>query len=140
MDEFIAAIRGMNAGEQIQLSIERGGNASNVGGKLAAFREAVSAGEGPVSNIVGRARELIRDRDERLGVDTRAGGVNLQTSFEDGSQTGVRNSGDLEARLSRLEQQLERLTREIQEMHSDPRRRAAAGYEVAVRLGSVSGC
>jgi len=111
VDEFIAAIRGMAAGDEVRLSIDRSGNTQDIGGRLQAFRESVAVGEGPVGNIIGRAREII-GRERPIG-------DNLQTSYEEGNQSGVRNSGDVEARVARLEQQIERLTQEIHQLRNN---------------------
>jgi len=121
VDEFITAIRGMNAGNQIQLSIDRGGNTRDISGRLEAFREAIAVGEGPVGNIIGRAREFAgRDRNGRIGDNYRASGENMQTSYEDGSQGG-RQQGNLDARLTRVEQQLDQLMRDVSEIRSSIR-------------------
>ena len=111
VDEFIAAIRGMAGGDEVQLSIDRGGNTRDIGGRLQAFRESVAVGEGPVGNIIGHAREIIGRE--------RPAGENLQTSYEEGTQSNVRNSGDVEARIARLEQQIERLTQEIHQLRNN---------------------
>jgi len=119
VDEFITAIRGMNAGDQIQLSIDRGGNTRDIGGRLEVFREAVAVGEGPVGNVIGRAREFV-GRNGRIADNYRAGGENMQTSYEDGSQSG-RQPGNLDARLTRVEQQLDQLMRDVSEIRSSLR-------------------
>jgi len=119
VDEFIAQIRSMGAGDQIQLSIDRGGNTRNINGRLEALREAIATGEGPVGNIVGRAREFVgTDRNGRIGDSYRNGSENMQTSYEDGSQSGRQASSDLEARLSRVEQQLNQITRDLAELRT----------------------
>jgi PDZ domain len=118
VDEFISAIRGMAAGDQVQLSIDRGGSSRDIGGRLEAFRESIAAGEGPVGNIVGRAREILRDQPGRFGESYRTNNENMQTSYEDRGQGGARNS-DVEARVARLEQQIERLTQEIHELRNN---------------------
>jgi len=117
IDEFITTIRAMNAGDQIQLSIDRNGNASNVGGRLEAFRESVAAGQGPVGSVLRGARDMIRERDERIGDRYRSGGPNVQTSFEDGGSS-ARSSADVDARINRLEQKIEQLTQEIQQLRT----------------------
>jgi hypothetical protein len=113
VDQFISAIRGMNPGDQIQLSIDRGGNTQNLGGRLEALRDRIASGQGPVGNMIGRARDFVRDRD--MVNDSRG---TLQTNYEEG--ISARPSSDLEARLSRLEQQMDRLTREIEQLRSSP--------------------
>ncbi len=115
VDEFIGAIRGMNPGDQILLSIDRDGNARDLGGKLEAFREAVAVGGGPVGNIIGQARGIIRDRGDRFADNYRGNGENLQANYEERSQADRQASIDLEARLTRVEQQLSQLTRELSE-------------------------
>ena len=118
VDEFISTIRGMKPGTDIQLSIERDGNTRDIRGKLGALREAIAAGEGPVGNIVGRARDFMgRERSGRIG-DSYRSGDNMQTSYEEGSPSGRQGSGDLEARLSRVEQQLSQITRDLAEIRT----------------------
>ena len=124
VDEFITAIRAMAAGDEVQLSIDRGGNARDIGGRLEAFRDSVAAGQGPVGNILGRARDIIGRE--------RTAGENLQTSYEEGTPNGVRNSGDVEARIARLEQQIERLTQEIHQLRNN-------GGSNSTQTGSPSG-
>ena len=108
----------------MQLSIDRGGNARDIGGRLEAFRDSVAAGQGPVGNILGRARDIIGRE--------RTAGENLQTSYEEGTPNGVRNSGDVEARIARLGQQIERLTQEIHQLRNN-------GGSNSTQTGSPSG-
>jgi hypothetical protein len=122
VDEFISTIRGMKPGTEVQLSIDRDGNTRDIRGKLGALREAIAAGEGPVGNIMGRAREFMgRERSGRYGESYRTGNDNMQTSYEEGSPSGRQRSGDLEARLSRVEQELSQLTRDVSEIRSSIR-------------------
>jgi hypothetical protein len=114
VDQFISAIRGMNPGDQIQLSIDRGGNTQNLGGRLEALRDRIAGGQGPVGNVIGRARDFVREPADMVN-DSRG---NRQTNYEEG--ISARPSSDLEARLSRLEQQMDRLTREIEQLRSSP--------------------
>jgi len=118
VDEFISTIRGMKPGTEVQLSIDRDGNTRDIRGKLGALRDAIAAGEGPVGNIVGRAREFMGgDRSTRMRDNYRGAGDNMQTSYEEGSSSG-RPSGDLDARLSRVEQQLNQITRDLAELRT----------------------
>ena len=127
VDEFIAAIRGMNIGDEVQLSIDRGGETRNVGGRLEALREAIATGDGPVRNLAERTRSMLaRDRDERVSVDAGPVGVNVQAGYEDGG-SGRRGSADVDARISRLEQQIERLTREIEQLRTGANPGSATG-------------
>jgi PDZ domain len=107
VDQFISAIRGMNPGDQIQLSVDRGGNAQNLAGRLEALRDRIASGQGPVGNVIDRARDFVRDSRG-----------NRQTNYEEGIT--ARPSSDLEARLTRLEQQMDRLTREIEQLRTSP--------------------
>jgi hypothetical protein len=107
VDQFITAIRGMNPGDQVQLSIDRGGNAQNLGGRLEALRDRIANGQGAVGSVIDRARDFVRDNRS-----------NRQTSYEEG--ISARPSSDLEQRLSRLEQQMDRLTREIEQLRISP--------------------
>ncbi len=132
VDEFIAAIRGMNVGEEVQLSIDRGGEAQNLGGRLEALREAIASSNGPVRNLAERTRGALgRDRGERVSIDAGPVGVNVQAGYEDGS-SGRRSSADVDARISRLEQQIDRLTREIEQLRS-----GASGASPAEQPGGV---
>jgi hypothetical protein len=127
VDEFISTIRGMKPGTEVQLSIDRDGNTRDIRGKLGALREAIAAGEGPVGNIVGRAREFMgRERSGRYG-DSYRGGDNMQTSYEDGSVSGRQPSGDLEARLSRVEQEISQLTRDVSQIRTSLRLEPTTG-------------
>jgi len=119
VDEFISTIRGMKPGTEVQLSIDRDGNTREIRGKLGALRDAIAAGEGPVGNIMGRAREFMgRERSGRYGESYRTGNDNMQTSYEEGSPSGRQGSSDLEARLSRVEQQLSQITRDLAELRT----------------------
>jgi len=104
VDEFISGIRGMNPGDQVQLSIDRGGNTRNINGRVEALRDTLAASEGTTGDTMGRSRDI------------RAGSDNMQTSYEERGQGGRQSSGDVEARLSRLEQQIDRLSRQIEQM------------------------
>lgn len=120
VDEFISSIRGMNPGTDIQLSIERDGNARDIGGQLSAFRDAIAVGEGAVGNVVDRAREFIGgERSGRIG-DNYRGRENMQTSYEN-SPIGRQPSRDLESRLSRVEQQIDQLMRDVSEIRAATR-------------------
>jgi len=130
VDEFIAAIRGMNPGDQIQLSVDRSGNTRNLAGKLEAFREAVAAGEGPVGNMVGRARDIIRDRGDRFADNYRGPGESMQTGYDERSQAGRQASSDLEARLTRVEQQLDQIMREMSALRVANKPNEATGAAV----------
>jgi len=107
VDEFISTVRGMNPGDQVQLSIDRAGNTRNISGRLEALRDTLAAGEGPAGNIVGR------DRDN---FDRGRSGDNMQTSYEERSRSDRSRGGDYESRISRIEQQLDQLTRDITEI------------------------
>jgi len=127
VEEFVSAIRGMGVGEDVQLSIDRGGDTRNIGGKLDTLRDAIAAGEGPVRNLAERAREILgRERDERVGIAA-GPGVNVQAGFQDDGQSATRGSSDVDARIARLEQQIERLTHEIEQLRSSSNAASAAG-------------
>jgi len=114
VEEFIGAIRAMNVGDQVELSIDRGGNAQNLAGRLEALRDRLASGEGPVGNAINRARDFVREQGDRIN-DSRD---SRQASYEEG--ISGRSSSDLEARLTRLEQQMERLTRELEQLRTSP--------------------
>lgn len=114
VDQFISAIRGMSPGDQVQLSIDRNGNTQNIGGRLEALRDRLANREGAVGNVIGRARDFVRDRTDMAG-ETRGG---RQTNYEE--NISARPSSDLETRLSRLEQQMDRLMRDVDQLRSSP--------------------
>ena len=101
-DEFITLIRSMNPGDEVQLGIVRDEQPTTLRGKLEPFSQArrrapVASGEdwtpNPLSNTSGQTNSL------------------RTTSYEDRNQSGRSQSGDIEARLSRVEQQLSQLMR-----------------------------
>jgi len=111
-DEFIAAIRGMNPNDEVELSIARGDNPTTVRGKLEPFSEArrrapIASGEDWTPNPLNRDS----GRDNSLQT----------TSYEERNQSGRSQSGDVEARLTRVEQQLDQLTRDITEIRNSIR-------------------
>jgi hypothetical protein len=112
--QFISDIRSMNPGEQIQLSIDRGGNTQNIGGRLEALRDRLASREGPVGNAIGRARDFVRDRGDMTN-DSQGG---RQTNYEE--SISARPTSNLEARLSRLEQRMDQLIRDVEQLRSSP--------------------
>ena len=127
IDEFISTIRSMKPGTDVQLSIERDGNARDMRGKLGALREAIAASEGPVGTIIDRARGFVGgDRSSRIR-DSYRGGDNMQTSYEEGSPSGRQGSSDLEARLSRVEQEISQLTRDVSQIRTSLRLEPTTG-------------
>jgi hypothetical protein len=127
IDEFISTIRSMKPGTEVQLSIEREGATRDIRGKLGALREAIAAGEGPVGNIIDRARGFVGgERSSRIR-DSYRSGDNMQTSYEDGSVSGRQPSSDLEARLSRVEQEISQLTRDVSQIRTSLRLEPTTG-------------
>jgi hypothetical protein len=111
-DEFIAAIRGMNPNDEVELGIARGDSPTTVRGKLEPFSEArrrapIAAGEDMAPN------RLSRDSGRDNSLQT--------TSYEERNQSGRSQSGDVESRLTRVEQQLDQLTRDITEIRNSIR-------------------
>jgi membrane-associated protease RseP (regulator of RpoE activity) len=114
VDDFIGAIGTMNPGDQVELTVERNGNERTIRGTLEAYAESMTRFEGPVAQGINRIRGIIgRER----GPDVADDRGNIQTSYEDqGGSSSRSSSGDADARIGRLEQQIDRLNREIQEL------------------------
>jgi len=115
-DEFISAIRGMNPNDEVELGIARGDSPTTVRGKLEPFNEArrrapIASGEDWTPN------PLNRDSGRSNGLQT--------TSYDERSQSGRSQSGDVESRLTRVEQQLDQLTRDITEIRNSIRSNAS---------------
>jgi|tagenome__1003787_1003787.scaffolds.fasta_scaffold20974418_3 hypothetical protein len=111
-DEFISAIRGMNPNDEVELGIARGDNPTTVRGKLEPFSEArrrapIASGEDMSPNRL--SRDSGRDNDLQT------------TSYEERNQSGRSQFGDVESRLTRVEQQLDQLTRDITEIRNSIR-------------------
>jgi hypothetical protein len=108
-DEFITVIRSMQPGAEVELGIVRDQQPSTLRGKLEAFSQArlrspIASGEdwspNPLSNASGQTNSL------------------RTTSYEDRNQSGRSQGGDIEVRLSRVEQQLSQLTRDVSEIRN----------------------
>jgi PDZ domain len=111
-DEFITVIRSMKPGDEVELGVVREDNPTTLRGKLEPFNQArlrapIASGEdwspNPLNNAYGQANSL------------------RATSYEDRNQSGRSQSGDIEARLSRVEQQLSQLTRDVTEIRNSIR-------------------
>jgi len=139
VDDFIGAIGTMNPGDQVELTVERNGNERTIRGTLEAYAESMTRFEGPVAQGINRIRGIIgRER----GPDVADDRGNIQTSYEDQGSSSRSSSGDADARIGRLEQQIDRLNREIQELRearnsSQPGSAAPSGSS-SERSGSSS--
>jgi hypothetical protein len=111
-DEFISAIRGMNPNDEVELGIARGENPTTVRGKLEPFSEARR--RAPIASSEDwTPNPLNRDSGRNSNLQT--------TSYDERSQSGRSQSGDVESRLTRVEQQLDQLTRDITEIRNSLR-------------------
>lgn len=137
-EEFISAIRNMNPDEEVELTIARSGNELTVRSKLIPYNqtdaESVSRTESSNNNdeyenyqrVINRNRsnsdepistdEFIRDsqRSAERAVDDKRFNENRQTSFEDRDESSPPPTGDVEARLARVEEQLDRITQALE--------------------------
>jgi hypothetical protein len=116
-DEFISAIRNMNPGDRVDLKVVRNGNEQTIHGELAGYSEAIVQTQGPNGSQQYRGfQSYIEPNQSNSGEassdQNRSFRENQQTSYEDrGERAG---SGDLDARISRIEQQLDRLTQQVE--------------------------
>ena len=104
-DEFIAMIRNMNPGDQVELGIVRDENETTIRGNLEPFNRAL-------------ARQPIVSGDDWTpnSLDSSQTNSLRTTSYEERSRLDRSPSGDIETRLNRVEQQLSQLTRDIAEI------------------------
>jgi len=114
IDDFIGTVGSMNPGDEIELTVERNGEERTIRGTLEAYAESISRFEGPVAQGINRIRGIIgRERGPDMADDRGS----VQTSYEDqGGSSSRSSSGDSDARINRLERQIDRLNREIQEL------------------------
>jgi len=113
IDQFISIIRGMNAGDQVEIGIVRDQTENKLRGKLEAFGQALARGTDPNS---GNERRIGRSLLNRFS-DNMAN-PNVQTSYEERNSSGRRLSGDVEQRLMNLEQQLSQLRQDMSELRT----------------------
>ena len=110
-DEFITTIRGMNPNDQVELAVVRDDGQVTLSGKLEPYTQALA--RAPVAS--GEEWTPSPMRSDRGQSDS------LQTSYEERGRSGRGQSGDVESRISRIEQQLEQLTRDMSEIRSSMR-------------------
>jgi len=111
-DQFISIIRNMNAGDEVELGIVRDEAPSTLKGKLEAYSQALArTPEASAGNAGGMGRS--RGMRGRITDDM---GSNVQTSYEERSQSGRQASGDIESRLTNLEQQMSQLRQDVAEI------------------------
>jgi hypothetical protein len=124
----------MSPGESVELQITRNGNQRTVRGELAGFSESVVQTQGPGgtrgyrqfrSYITPDRSNSDNGRNEREEY-TRDSRENVQTSYNDrGESSGRIQSGDLESRISRIEQQLDRLTEQVNRLNNQDQSQSA---------------
>ena len=113
VDQFISIIRSAKAGDDVEVEIVREDIANKLRGKLEAFGQALARGRDlnsdnePGMNGMGRFSNRMADNNP-----------NVQTSYEERNQSGRQGSGDVEARLTNLEQQLSKLQQDVAEIHT----------------------
>jgi membrane-associated protease RseP (regulator of RpoE activity) len=115
VDQFISLIRSANAGDQVEIEIVRNDAPSKLSGKLEAFGEALA-----------RRPQLNSDNEQGMSRSGRmsnqladdSSNPNVQTSYEERNQSGRRPSGDVEERLTNLEQQLSKLQQDVAEIRT----------------------
>src|SRR5205814_3099650 len=106
-------IRNMNAGDQVELAIVRDEAPTTLKGKLEAFRDALARSpQASADNERGGMRRS-RGIPDQLAED--ALNSNVQTSYEERA-SGRQASGDIESRLTNLEQQMSQLRQDVAEI------------------------
>jgi hypothetical protein len=127
VDGFIATIRSMNPGDQVDLQIVRNGNEESFNGQLEAFGQAVARSPAVSSNdeyqiyrsvIGGQDPYQPNARISRDGQRSADPNATRQASYEDRGQPTPPQSGDVDARLRRIEEQIDRLTRNVEELRN----------------------
>jgi membrane-associated protease RseP (regulator of RpoE activity) len=112
VDQFISIIRNMKAGDPVEIAIVRDETPNTLSGKLEAFGQALARGADPNSGNEPRmSRSLLSNRFADNN-------PNVQTSYEERNQSGRQLSGDVEARLTNLEQQLSQLRQDVAELRT----------------------
>jgi membrane-associated protease RseP (regulator of RpoE activity) len=114
VDQFISIIRNMKAGDPVEIAIVRDETPNTLSGKLEAFGQALARGADPNS---GNERRMGRSLLSNRLADNNANS-NVQTSYEERNQPGRQLSGDVEARLTNLEQQLSQLRQDVSELRT----------------------
>jgi hypothetical protein len=127
VDEFISQIRSLNPGDPVELQIVRNGNEQSFRGELEPFGQAVARSPQISSNdeyqiyrsVVGppdsQNPNIEVSRDAPRSAEPSA---TLQASYEDRGQSNPPQSGDVDARLRRIEEHLDRLTQDVQELRN----------------------
>jgi hypothetical protein len=135
LDEFVSTIRSMRPGDEVELRIIRGQTGERtLRGELDPYNDDRARAEQPTGDDEFRAYQEVINRDrwnteedsrtseflrdsqrsaEQAIDDERFNPENRQTSFEEGKGPKPAASGDLDARLSRIEEQLDRITQEL---------------------------
>lgn len=135
-DEFISTIRDMNPGDQVELGIARDNGGRTIRGQLEAYNEAIARNPDSSGNDEFRQYQGIMNRgrsnsDQLSSIDASPEAqqsrqlfndsersATRQTSFEDRGPSDRPASGDIDARLSRIEQQIDRLTQNVEEIRN----------------------
>lgn len=115
VDQFISLIRSAKAGDDVEIEIVRDDAPNKLHGKLEAFGQALA-----------RGTDLNSDNEQGMGRSGRfsnrladnTGNPNVQTSYEERNQSGRQPSGDVEERLTNLEQQLSKLQQDVAEIRT----------------------
>jgi hypothetical protein len=123
VDAFISTIRSMNPGDQVELSIVRDGNEQAFRGQLEPFGQAAGRSSQLSSNDEYQIyRSVIGGRDPNQFNPDVSQGADLnatrQASFEDRPAPSTPPQGDLDARLRRIEEQIDRLTQSVDQLRN----------------------
>jgi hypothetical protein len=127
VDQFISDIRGMNPGDRVELGIVRDSNERTIRGELEGYTDSIAETQSPNGNRENRPFQsaVAPDRSNRVQSSSpdqfsrdAQRSANLQTIYEEGGEPAGPRSGDLEARLTRVEQQIDRITQDIDEIRN----------------------
>jgi hypothetical protein len=127
-DQFISIIRNMNAGDEVELAIVRDDAPTTLKGKLEAYSQALA--RTPEARE-GSERSMIRSPGMRSRIADEAMNSNVQTSYEERT-SGRQPSGDIESRLTNLEQQLSQLRQDVAEIRVAVRSNPTSGAQPPV--------
>jgi hypothetical protein len=129
-DQFISIIRNMNAGDQVELAIVRDEAPSTLKGKLEAFAQALA--RSPEASARNERSGMRRSRGIPDQLADEATNSNVQTSYEERNPSGRQPSGDIESRLTNLEQQLSQLRQDVAEIRIAVRSNPTSGAQPPV--------
>jgi hypothetical protein len=127
VDEFIATIRSMNSDDQVELQIVRDGIEQAFRGQLERFGRAVARSPQLSSNdeyqiyrsvVGGQDPNQFRTDNSRDAQRSPELSANRQASFEDRPTSNGQPPSDLDARLRRIEEHLDRLSQDVEQLRN----------------------